>query len=243
MKTISRWASSHVRTAILIIVICEVLNAFSGLLLGMNLLEGWPMGGLLLLAVVLGGGAVLVRLQYRSDQPYVAARRWLFGAFLSNFLLFGLLGGLWAESVQSPTPNRAVWGSRRMVMRSDTIIKPATKTSINQADYYASRTERSRTPTGSRILFISLFVLGIVLSGLVAALACNLACTGYGVGAVVMFVAGVGVFAGGFFFLSRALEKVIKPWREMSRSERRRIWLRALPLLLGFLALAFILIN
>lgn len=237
MKTISCWAKRHAHLAILLLIGCETLNALNGLLLGMNLLQNWSLAGLLLLAILFGGGAVLVRLQYRTDQSYATARRWIFGAFLGNFLLFGVLGGLWAESVQSPTSNRAAWGSQRVVMRSDTLINPANATSSNQADYYASRRERMANPAGTRVLFVLLFVAGILLTGLAAGLACNLACTNYAGAAMLVALAGLGIFAGSFFSLSRAFDKTLRPWRETPPPQRRRTWFRALLLMLGFIAL------
>ena len=237
MKVLSRWAKRHAHLAIVFLIGCEVLNAFNGLLLGMNLLENWSFAGLLLLAILLGGGAVLVRLQYRTNQPYTTARRWIFGAFLGNFLLFGVLGGLWAERIQSPTVNQTAWGNRRAVMRSDTLIKPANVTSSNQANYYTSRKERAANPTGTRVLFVLLFVAGILLTGLAAGIACNLVCSNYAGAALLVAVAGLGVFGGSFFFLSRAFDKALEPWRETPPPQRRRTWFRALLLMLGFIAL------
>jgi len=244
MKNLSSWASRHAFLAILIIISCEVLNAFNGLLLGLNLLEGWSLGSLSLLFLVLASGAIFVRSRFGAGQPYVANRRLIFGAFLGNYLLFGALGGIWAESIQTPDTNRAAFGYRQEVSQSDTLIKPKNRRSNNQAEYYASRTEREQTgnQTGKRILYILLFLAGSFLAGLAAVLACNLACSGYGVGAVLLvLLAGSGIFVGAFLLLSRAFEKVIKPWREMTRREHGRTLLRALYLLLGFSALMILL--
>ncbi len=243
MKTLSRWASRHAFLAILIIVCCEVLNAFNGLLLGLNLLKGWPLGSLLLLFLALLGGAILVRTRFSAGQTYAANRLFIFGAFLGNFFLFGVLGGLWTESIETPDTSRAVFGYRQEVSQSDSLIKPKNRRSNNQADYYADRTERDRAgnQTGKRILYVLLFLAGISLAGLAAGLACNLVCTGYGVGAFFVLLLGTGIFLASFLVLSRAFGKVIKPWREMDRRERGRTWLRALYLFLGFWALTALL--
>lgn len=245
MKTISHWANRHVRVAILIIVLCEVFNAFSGLLLGMNLLEGWPIGGLLLLAVVVGGGAVLVRLKFNPSQPYAVARRWLFGAFLGNFLLFGVLGGLWAESIQTPTPNRAVWGSRRAIMRSDSVVKTDNLRSTNQLQAnFLRKSQKADDQSGKRIGYVLLFLLSLGLAYVGTALACNLVCAGYGVLGVLVFVLGLGVLAGGIFYLIRAFDKEIVPLREMDKPKRRRtlrrFWISWLALIGGFIAWALV---
>lgn len=234
MKNLSRWAKRHSRTAILIIVICEVCNAFSGLLLGLNLLESWPIGNLLLLGVLLGGGAVYVRLHHHSDQPYWVARRWLFGAFLSNFLLFGVLGGLWAERIQSPTANQAVWGSRRVVMRSDSVVKLDNIRPLHQAQLTSRRTS-DENQTGKRIGYVLLFLLSIGLTYVSVGLACNLACSGYGALALLVFLLGMGILAGGIFFLIRSFENRIAPLKEMDKPQRRRtlrrFWLTWLTLI------------
>lgn len=245
MKTISHWANRHVRVAILIIICCEVFNAFSGLLLGMNLLEGWPIGDLLVLAVVLGGGAVLVRLQFSPTQPYVVARRWLFGAFLGNFLFFGVLGGLWAESVQTPTPNRAVWGSRQAIMRSDSVVKTDNLRSTNQLQAkFLQKNKKADDQSGKRIGYVLLFLLSLVVTYLTSFLACSLACSGYGVLAVLVFVLGLGALAGGIFLLTRAFDKEIVPLREMDQPKRRRtlrrFWISWLALIGGIIAWALV---
>lgn len=243
MKNLSRWASRHAFLAILIIISCEVLNAFNGLLLGLNLLEGWSMGSLLLLFLALLGGVILVRNRFNGSQTYASNRLLIFGAFLGNFFLFGTLGGLWAESVQTPDSNRAAFGYRQEVSQSDTLIKPKNRRSSNLTDYYADRTEREQTgnQTGKRILYVLSFLAGIFLAGLAAGVACNLACAGYGVGAFLVLLLGTGIFLAAFLLLSRAFGKVIKPWREMTRRERGRTWLRALYLLFGFWALSALL--
>lgn len=221
MKVLSRWAKRHAHLAIVFLIGCEVLNAFNGLLLGMNLLENWSFAGLLLLAILLGGGAVLVRLQYRTNQPYTTARRWIFGAFLGNFLLFGVLGGLWAERIQSPTANQVAWGSRRAVMRSDSVVKTDNLRPFTQANLVNQRV-KADGQTGKRIGYVLLFLLSLVLAYVGAVLACNLVCSGYGVIALLTFLLGLGALAGGIFFLTRAFDGEIVPLREMDKPQRRR---------------------
>lgn len=235
MKHLSRWASRHVGVAVLLIVICEVANAFNGLLLGMNLFEGWRLSSLFLLAFGLVGGAIFLRMQAEtsaSPLSYRSSRRWLFGAFLSNYLLFSVLGGLLNNSVESPTPNQAVFSGRRVVMRSDTLVQPDRRATTTD-DYYAQRNARQDRQGSRRVGFILLFVLGTVLYLAALVLACNLACANYGAAAALVLVLGLGAHLGGLFFLSRALEKIIKPWRAMERPERRRVNRRFLLIWLG----------
>lgn len=237
MKNLSRWASQHSRTAIALLIVCEVSNAANGLLLGMNLLENWPVGRLLLLIIGLVAGAFFMQTQSArvANRPFWVGRRWLWGAFMINFLLFILLGGIWVTSIQQPTSGQAAWGNRQLEVRSDTIVP--TQKSTNTA-YYEERSAVYEQPikdqTGKRIGFVLLFLLGIVLSGYAVGLACSLACAGNGALAFIVGLLGGGIFLSSFFLLSRAFDKVIKPWKLMNRPERKRVYLRSLLLLLGF---------
>lgn len=254
MKTISRWASRHVRFAVVLLGISEAGNAATGVLLGVNLPGSRPTGGLLLLMVGLLLLAAFLQQQsaHAAGRSYRASRRWLFGAFITNFLLFVALGGLWAASVPIPT-NQPAWGSHRVTARADTLVQPTTPTTrqATNPDYYEDRRPVAATPVIAtpavknqavrRIGFVLLFLLGVVISIYSTALACNLACAGNGAAAVVVLLLGSGLFVAGFFMLSRALDKVIKPWRSMTTTERWRVRIRSLLLLLGFFALTTLL--
>lgn len=239
MKNLSRWASQHGSTAIALLILCEVGNAVNGLLLGVNLLENWPAGCLLFLMVGFVAVAFFIQTQSAriNKQSYWVNRKWLFGAFMTNFLLFILLGGFWATSIQKPTFSQTAWGSRRIEVRSDTIVPQQTLKPTNPAYYEAQSAVQEqpiRNQTGKRIGFVLLFLLGIVLSGYAVGLACSLACAGNGVVAFMVGLIGGGIFVSSFFLLSRAFDKIIKPWKLTSRPERKRVYLRALLLLLSF---------
>ena len=246
MKNLSRWANRHGRKAIVLLALCEVGNALNGLLLGMNLLENVSAGGLLLLILALLAGAFFLQTQSArvDSMRYWVGRRWVFGAFMTNFLLFVLLGGLWATSLQTPTSGQTAWGSRRIEVSSDTLAPPKKRQATNPA-YYEERSVEREQPvgnqTGKRVGFVFLFLLGIVLSGYATGLACNLACAGNGALAVVVLLTGVGLMLGSFFLLSRAFGSVVKPWKQMSRTERKRTYARALFLMGGFYALLILL--
>lgn len=239
MKKLSRWASQHSRIAIALLILCEVSNAVNGLLLGMSLLESWSAGCLLLLITGFVAGAFFMQSQAAriARQSYRDSRRWLFGAFMTNFLLFILLGGFWATNIPKPTFSQAAWGSRRIDVRSDTIVPQPNLNATNPAYYEpqsAIQEQPIRNQTGKRIGFVLLFLVGILLSGYAVGLACSLACAGNGLLAFMVGLLGSGIFVGSFFLLSRAFDKVIKPWPLMNRPERKRVYLRALLLLLGF---------
>jgi len=239
MKYLSCWASQHVRLAILLIIGCEIINAVNGLLLGMNLLDTWPSGVLVLLMVGLLAGFVYgqTRLVCLADLPYWTGRRWLFGAFVTNFLLFITLGGIWAGSDRASINSQPVWGSSRTEMRSDTLAPINNAPSVSNEAYYAGQVAKPDRQVGTRIAFVLLFCAGLYLAGLSALLGCHLYCAGYAGYAVVVLSLGVIVLGFGSLFLSRAFEKVIKPWRQMNRSERRRVSIRALLIMLIMLGL------
>ncbi len=245
MKNISRWASRHVRLASLLLIFCEVLNAINGLLLGMNLLDGLSGGHLLLLAVGLGGGAIFIQTQsaYFAKLPYWTSRVWLFAAFFSNFLLFGILGGLRAQQAQTATTTQTVLGYSRQKSRSDTLVPATELRAGNQAYYEEKPPAKPADQTAKRIGFVLLFLVGLVLTGYALGLACNLTCAGYSGLAFLVGLLGTGIFIGGFFFLSRAFEKVIKPWREMNRLEKRRVRGRTLLLFVVFWAISLLIGN
>lgn len=235
MKNISRWASRHTRTAILLLVVCEILNAVNGILLGANLLEGWPAGGLLLIGLGLLAGVLFI--YTRPDEviyrTYWSSRKWLSGAYMITYLLFMGLGGLWTGQVQTPATHHTAWGNRRVAVSIDTLVPPEKRQSVNQ-DYYTERPPKETNQPGKRLGYILLFLAGLVITGYAVALSCSLACAGNGVAAFLVGLLGVGTYAGAFFLLSRAIEKVIKPWKQMNRPERKRVYLRALLMLVGF---------
>lgn len=239
MKHLSRWASQHSRIAIALLILCETSNAANGLLLGMNLLESWPAGYLLLLISGLLAGALFVQTQSAriTNKPYWVGRRWLFGAFIINYLLFISLGGFWATNTQQPTFSQPAWGNRQIAVRPDTLVPSPNLKATNPAFYEAPvpvQEQPVKDQTGKRIGFVLLFLLGILLSSYAVALACSLACAGNGALAFLAGLLGGGIFLGSFVLLSRAFDKVIKPWKLMTRRERGRVYLRSLLLLLGF---------
>lgn len=251
MKSLSRWASLHGRTAIALLILCETGNAANGLLLGMNLLENWSAGYIVLLILGFIAGAIFIQTQSArlANRSYWVVRRWLFGAFMTNYILFILLGGFWATNVQQATFrfSQTAWGSRQITVQADTIAPPQNLKSTNPAYYEIPTATVQAQPikdqTGKRIGFILLFLLGIFLSASAIVLACRLACAGYGTFAFLVALLGGGIYLSSFFMLSRAFDKIIKPWKLMTRSERRRVYWRSLLLLLGFWLVSALLGN
>lgn len=247
MRTLSRWAHRYAGFAISLLIFCEVGNGWMGVLLGANLPISWPGGGLAGATLVLLAGAIGLRfwLAPRTAGDYVAHRRTLLAAFLTNFLLFVALGAGWEQSVVQPSGQGSVLGSRQRIIRTDTTARPTPET-IRPATTPASAATVSASDkqTGKRIGYVLLFVLGIGLAYVSAGLACNILCSGYGFLAALTLALGLGFLAGGIFFLGRATENPLKPMRELTQPERRRsvrrFWLSWI-ILIGATALAILL--
>ncbi len=240
MKAVSRWASRHARLAVVLLIGCEVINGVGGVLLGASTLNSLPGVVLLLLAVLTAGVAIGVRspAAARITGPGYSARRWrLAVAFGSNWLLWLVLGAYWSYSVETAAPAGTAWGSRRVVVRSDTLINPV-DTTIRPPVVYGEMPQKS----GSRkqyvvkqIGFFFLFLLGLATWYFSVALACTIACSGYSALAALTLALGFGFLAGGGYFLSRAAEYPFVPLREQSLQQRRRtlrrfwlVWLIAI---------------
>lgn len=206
MKTLSQWASRHAPLAIALIILFDVTNALNGFVLGATLLDNVPTAGLLAGVTVLVGWAVAVRwLYYTSAGGYWFRRRCLFGAFLGNFLLFGLVAGLMTPRPQPHDVLASAWGRRIIESRADTLIRPDTLRPVRQL-IIAANTDQTERQTGKRVGFVLLFVLSLVLLYGSVALACSIACSGYGFLATVVYLLGLGFLAGGIFFLGRLRE-------------------------------------
>ena len=230
MKTLSQWASRHSHIAILLIILGELVNGFNGVLLGANLFGELPPVYLYISMLALIGLTSFVLLYVKRANLtgiYWVGRRWLFAAFLSNFLLFILLGGLWNQGVQTTHPSISVLGSRRSEVVRDTLAPANSERSVNQLTVQASDpTDQPKAQWGTYIL---LGILGILVTGFITGLACNIACAGYGFLALLTFFVGLGGYAGAVYFFSRAAQKSPKRRRDMTPDERkrdtRRFWL------------------
>jgi hypothetical protein len=227
MKNLSRWASRHVPLAITFIILGEVANAFSGLILGATWLDTVPVTGLNTALAILIGLAAGIRLTAHWGAGNYRLERWcLFGAFMSNFLLFGLLGGLMAPRTQPLEVSVGAWGSQRKEIRPDTLTQADTRHSVRSSITTTAVSSKEVTPsgkqTGWRIGYVLLFALSLFLTYFMTGLACAIACSGSSFLAFIVFLLGLGFLAGGIYFLGRALEKRVKKRSDMTPDERRR---------------------
>lgn len=231
LRLFSRWASRHVPLAVTLIILFEVANGFNGVLLGATLLADVPTAGLYVGTALLMIFATGVRRLYYTGPDTEDFRRCcLFGAFLGNFLLFGLVGGLLVPRPQKQAESTGAWGYRRVEIRSDTVRSAEPSVAVANAD----RPNNRHVKGG----FVAMFVISLILVLITGLLACNAACSGYGFLAGVVSVLGIGFLAGGIYFLGRAGEKPIKNWGEPTVAERRR-YARRFWLIWGVLAGVF----
>ena len=231
---VARWASQYTRPAILAIVLCELTNACIGISLGSTLFaELLP-----LQLLVLVGSAFVIRsliLQYqktefrhlRSTTRFLFQKRIFVSLFLLNLWIYTLGGAVLGNMVQSPQPNSSLHSSMTVVT-SEQHLSFSKKIPPKEED----RKAKSSNEGLLRLGYILLFVAGVALAYISAILACNLACAGIGLAAVAVLLLGLGILAGGFYFLGRAIDKNMKPFKEMTPDERkrekRRYWRTAL---------------
>ena len=242
MRTIATWASRHAPLAISLIILSEIINGLNGLTLGAAWLDTVSIITLHAGIAVTMSLAVGVRLLAATRPANFGFRRWcLFGALLTNLLLFSLLGGLIAPRSQSTnTPLSALGVSYRVESRADTLAPSDTLRPVVQN----KAIENTRPPdnqSGKRAGFVVLFFLSFFLLYLTTGLACNIACAGYGFLAVVVLLLGLGFLAGGIYFLGRAMDKQLKRRADMTPAEKRRTG-RRFWVAWGFLAGVFTLL-
>lgn len=227
MKNLSRWASRHARLAIFLVIVLELANGINGVLLGATLLDRLPAVWLYILMTGLIVGVIYLHYfvnHQTIDRGYWFTRRCLFVAFLGNFLLFTLLGGLWGQPVQTSHPMASVLGERsRVVVRHTSTFSDSTRRESRSVT--SASIPSDEKPGNRRGLYFLLGILGIAVTYVTAAIACSILCSGYGFFALLAFYAGLGGLAGSVYFFSRAVSKTPKRRRDMTQPERRRdIW-------------------
>ncbi|MFD1142963.1 hypothetical protein ACFQ4C_17690 [Larkinella insperata] len=225
---LAAFASRYPPLAAGFIVFFELSNAAIGLIMGSSLLAeqpGWRLAALL--AGLVASRALFS--QYvacqRPDLPSRARFRFqkssFFLLFVINFLVYGVAGGISGRAVIHPEPSvslssKAVYFSESS--RKDSLTKTSSVAPLSQTD----PTPREAPHTGTKVVYVLLFLAGAFLALLSSGLACRLACSNHGFAAVMVGLLGAGILAGGIYFLGRAFTKNMKLYREMTRTERQR---------------------
>lgn len=226
---LAAYANRHPRFAAGLIIFSELTNAAIGLMLGSALLANQSGPSLSLVLIGLMGVRVAFQ-RYRSARLFdlPLGERFSFQKnsfaflFLINFLAYGLAGGISGRAVLHPEPAVSVAGenfrSYAETSQKDTLItssstKP-TRPSVAHSD--------EKPSAGTKIGYVLLFAVGVFLSFGAAGLACRLACANQGILAVFVILLGLGILAGGVYFLGRALTPDMKRYKDMTKAERKR---------------------
>lgn len=245
LRTISGWASRHVPTAIVLITLLELVNGSTGALLGANLLAGFPAGALQGCIIALVGLIIYIRLWYLSTDSVPGIRRQrvkrlcMFALFFGNFMLFAIAGGIGANRVRIFHPSGSVAGSTASV--SPVVVGDSLKPAGADTQPKPVQLVKLRRKIPLAVLIAGCVLLlgaGVFLGVLLIALSCELACTGYGLGAVLLTLLGLGAVGTLSFLWGRVLTNNLIRMKEpadRSRASRRyrRVWLATV---LGLLA-------
>ncbi|MFC5407883.1 hypothetical protein ACFPMF_01085 [Larkinella bovis] len=245
--TLTAFASRHYHLARGLIVLSEFWNAAIGLILGSALLTdrpGWYLSvwlaGLVLIRFLLTRYITLRLPDLKSHRRFWFQKHSYSLLFLINFLAYTIAGGIGGRAILHPEPTGSVASERyesyAELSKKDTLVTPS---SLPTTSPPAAR--NTGVSSGTRIAYILLFLASIPAFILSGRLACNLACANQGFAAVMVSLLGLGVLVGGVYFLGRALTKVLKPYRDMTKSDRKREGRRLLRALLITVAGLFIL--
>jgi hypothetical protein len=230
---ISIWAARHAKTAIALIVLFEVTNMLIGITLGSAWWARVPtwvllttVAGLLICRQLLVQYAQIRLAELSGRLRYVFQRQALTGLFLLNLFTFTVAGGIMGSMVATPAPTSALHGSMgASEVKSEQSSATASAKFQEKGREKALQRMKDDLPanqTGKRIGYIALFVVGIILAYFSVFLACNLACSGYGLLAVLALLLGLGVLSGGFYSFGRGVGKDLKPYKQMTQEERKR---------------------
>ncbi|MBD2703969.1 hypothetical protein IC229_25210 [Spirosoma sp. BT702] len=228
MKSISYWASRHKALAITLLILGQICNAFNGISLGATLLENVPLRWLQwCMWLLLAGVIATYNFSYQAITiNYQRSRNVLTLAFSANFLLFGLLGGIWSQQSIPAHSTQQVFGGRRIEVVRDTLENGnsirSTVRSENQVDRKGVTSDDPKSTGGRRVGYVLLALLGVIVAYGMAAIACNILCAGYGFVAALVLYLGLGGLAGSVYFLKRAFQKNLKRRQDMTQEERKR---------------------
>lgn len=244
-EAIAAFASRHPAFAAGLIIFSELTNAVIGLLLGSALLAdkpGWFLTWLLVVLIILR--TAFCRFFATQLPDLVSRSRFWFQKnsytllFTVNLLAYTVAGGISGRSILHPEPSVSIasegYRAYSETSRKDTLTTPAK--SIDSTDSPADE----KPQPGTRFGYVMLFLVGVFLSFGASALACRLACTNQGILAVFVVLLGLGIMAGGIYFLGRALTPNMKRYKDMTKNERKREGRRYFRILLATVGITLV---
>ena len=237
MKAISIWASQNQKKAILLIIVFEVLKCLIGFDIGHNFLPGLSSGAIELsvLGLVLLITFVQNDYQHRantlSKESHRRFRLRSTGVIMVSSLFLSILVGNHfkglgysvrsvfvanaAESVTTTTADISKNGA------DNTVTEKKEKKGL-LSRLFGKRTSSANPKSNSRITYVLLFLLSLLLTYAGLIITCSLACGGFSILAVLTFLISLGVLSAGIYFLIRAFKKDIKPLQSLSKEEKKK---------------------
>ncbi len=241
---ISKWASKNIVFSVGLIILFQFLQIFLGIKIGRGLFQSISSYELTMLCIFLF--SLIFTLQKRFGvlykeipkiQIYRPLLRYNVLIFLSTFIL-SLAFGAHLNSLENPSRNIQLSATEHHNNIDSTTYLLIQKALEKQKVNAATHTETTKD-TGKRVIYFFLFLLSLVFTYLIAVMACSLACSGYGVVAILVVLLGQGVLGSGIYFFLKIFRKgLIKKWKELDikekKKERKRYWLTILISSLAF---------
>lgn len=230
MKAISIWASHHSKKAITLIVIIELAKNFIGFDIGHNFLPTLSPAfiELAILAIVFLITFVQTTYQHQVLTLSKEAHRWLrlrsTAIIFTSSLFLSILMGNHLKGLGYQI-NGVISANAAVSMVADSVQQSTTneiKEKKHQFRLFAKKTADNDPFGKRRIGYVLLFVLSLVLTYFGVYLTCSIACSGYGVLAVLALLLTLGVLSGGIYFLFKAFSKKVRPYSSMSKEERKK---------------------
>lgn len=235
---ISHWASKNIVLSVGLIVFFQFLQIFLGIKIGRGIFQSISSYELTIICILIF--SLIFTLQKRFSvlfknlpkiQRYRPMLRYNVFIFLSSFVL-SLAFGAHLNSLENPTKNIQLSATEHL-NNVDSTTNVLIQQALEKQKVEASIPSETTKDTGKRVVYFVLFLLSLVLTYVIAVMACSLACSGYGVVAILVLLLAQGVLGSGIYFLLKIFRKgIIKKWKELDikekKKERKRYWLTLL---------------
>ncbi|MCP9754477.1 hypothetical protein EGI26_04780 [Lacihabitans sp. CCS-44] len=241
---LSKWASRNIVLSVGLIILFQFLQIVLGVKMGREFLQSISTYELGIVCLLLF--SLVFTLQKRFGvvykhlpkiQQYVPLLRYNSIIFLCTFMLSIALGGH-LNTLENPSRSIQLSATEHST-KLDSTLNAHIQQALEKQKTAVADTSETKKDTGKRILYLLLFLLSLVLTYFIAVMACSLACSGYGVVAILVILLGQGVLGSGvYFFLKMFRKGFIKKWKELDtkekKKERKRYWLTLLISSLAF---------